>query len=768
MKRLIERLRLLSSTMTFKQKLISFSIAASLIPLLALGMASSHLSVKNIQEEVVLNHQIILKQIGREVDSFLNQLHQSAIQIVTSPVIEKSIREGMSVQTFDDSSLVVDTIHQFRSHADLDFDVSVIYNQFGKVYSNRFGYVPLSEFPYKPILEQAVKQDNASIISPNTYPGQNELLVIRPVPLMERNAEGYVLLHVPADRLSRLLETIDLGYNRKILILDHRDSIVASQDQEDIGLELSAIANVQKPLESAYGFAQMIPWRDENYYLSQMDSSLHDWSFVTLTPAKELTGKSGSIVALTWIFVAALATLWIYISIAASKRLYFPIENLSSKFSSGGQASNDGLKDLEISLLRLTRSNQDLRQKLEEQLPYVEQNVLLQLLSGQIGDKEFKRQAARYGLTALDPRFVLLIIQADITEMLEKYSNSDSSLIMYAVRKMAEEICEQRGPCLSLVPKHGQIVLIISVHRGKGAEAAQYKALGDTIRENIKQFLRFTVTVSVSDPCQGYKHMAAAYSQALSLLDYRLFAGKDSTIIRAEVSSADKQPYAIMQEMVRSVVFDVSQADFSGAESKIEDIFRELSVSFRHTDAVMGLVSYLIGELHRLIHEMGYSIEEVYETDLYQELHQMTSLHNMKTWLATSVIGAMKDKLAALNRDERQTTISQVVQYMLENFQTDLSLQQVAERFELSPSQLSKWFKEEKNVNFSTYLIEIRIEQAKEWLIHTDLPIKEIAERLRYTTVHNFTRIFKKITGTPPGQFRNQYRGGNEQLTDKI
>ncbi|MGN7384690.1 DNA-binding transcriptional regulator AraC [Chlamydia abortus] len=71
-------------------------------------------------------------------------------------------------------------------------------------------------------------------------------------------------------------------------------------------------------------------------------------------------------------------------------------------------------------------------------------------------------------------------------------------------------------------------------------------------------------------------------------------------------------------------------------------------------------------------------------------------------------------------------------------------------------------------VNFSTFLIEIRIEQAKEWLIHTDLPIKEIAERLRYTTVHNFTRIFKKMTGTPPGQFRNQYRGGDEPLADKI
>ncbi|MFD0868285.1 helix-turn-helix domain-containing protein [Paenibacillus residui] len=655
----------------------------------------------------------------------------------------------------------------FGGHTDLDFDVSVIYNQFGKVYSNRFGFVPLSESPYKAILEQAVKQDNASILSPNTYPGQNELLVIRPVPLMERSPEGYVLLHVPADRLSRLLETIDLGYNRKILILDHRDSIVASQDQEDIGLELSAIANVQKQAESAYEFAQMISWGDDNYYLSQMHSSLHDWSFVTLTPAKELTGKSGNIVALTWIFVAALAILWVYISIAASKRLYFPIQYLSSKFSSGGQSSSDGLKDLEISLLRLTRTNQELRQKLEEQLPYVEQNVLLQLLSGQIGDKEFKRQAARYGLTALDPRFVLLVIQADIREMLEKYSNSDSPLIMYAVRKMAEEICEQRGPCLSIVPKHGQVVLVINVNR-KEAETAHYKALGDTIRENIKQFLRITVTVSVSDPYQGYKHMAEAYSQALALLDYRLFVGKDSTIIRSEVPSADKRPYAILQEMVRSVVFDVSQADFTSAESKIEDIFRELSVSFRHTNAVMGLVSYLIGELHRLILEMGYSIEEVFETDLYQELHQMTSLHNMKTWLTTSVIGAMKDKLAALNRDERQTTISQVVQYILENYQTDLSLQQVAEQFELSPSQLSKWFKEEKNVNFSTFLIEIRIEQAKEWLIHTDLPIKEIAERLRYTTVHNFTRIFKKMTGTPPGQFRNQYRGGDEPLADKI
>jgi AraC-like DNA-binding protein len=38
------------------------------------------------------------------------------------------------------------------------------------------------------------------------------------------------------------------------------------------------------------------------------------------------------------------------------------------------------------------------------------------------------------------------------------------------------------------------------------------------------------------------------------------------------------------------------------------------------------------------------------------------------------------------------------------------------------------------------------------------MPIKEMTERLRYTTVHNFTRIFTKTVGSPPGTYRKNNR----------
>jgi AraC-like DNA-binding protein len=91
--------------------------------------------------------------------------------------------------------------------------------------------------------------------------------------------------------------------------------------------------------------------------------------------------------------------------------------------------------------------------------------------------------------------------------------------------------------------------------------------------------------------------------------------------------------------------------------------------------------------------------------------------------------------------------------------ETDISQQQLADLVGLSPTQLSRLFKEQMNVTYADYLIQYRMEKAKHWLEYTDMPIKTIAERLRYTTVQNFTRIFKQVVGVPPAQYRKQLRG---------
>jgi AraC-like DNA-binding protein len=54
------------------------------------------------------------------------------------------------------------------------------------------------------------------------------------------------------------------------------------------------------------------------------------------------------------------------------------------------------------------------------------------------------------------------------------------------------------------------------------------------------------------------------------------------------------------------------------------------------------------------------------------------------------------------------------------------------------------------------YLLECRIEQAKELISYSDYALKEIAERVGFKNIHHFTRVFSEITGVSPGLWRQQ------------
>ena len=138
----------------------------------------------------------------------------------------------------------------------------------------------------------------------------------------------------------------------------------------------------------------------------------------------------------------------------------------------------------------------------------------------------------------------------------------------------------------------------------------------------------------------------------------------------------------------------------------------------------------------------------------------MTSLEEVTEWLTGTIIPSVAEHLASLQVSRAKRTIRQVLDYIHERYDSDLSLRQVAEQFGLSPTQLSRAFKEETNIPFGDYLLQYRMEKAKEFLVHTDMPIKDIAEKLRYTSVQNFTRVFKQTVRVPPGQYRKQYREG--------
>lgn len=94
--------------------------------------------------------------------------------------------------------------------------------------------------------------------------------------------------------------------------------------------------------------------------------------------------------------------------------------------------------------------------------------------------------------------------------------------------------------------------------------------------------------------------------------------------------------------------------------------------------------------------------------------------------------------------------------YIGQHYADELSLEHLAGIVHLSPSYLSKLFKKETGENISGYIQSVRIERAKVLLRTTDKKTYEIAEEVGIDDPVYFSRIFKKLTGLKPREYKMQ------------
>ena len=117
--------------------------------------------------------------------------------------------------------------------------------------------------------------------------------------------------------------------------------------------------------------------------------------------------------------------------------------------------------------------------------------------------------------------------------------------------------------------------------------------------------------------------------------------------------------------------------------------------------------------------------------------------------LETELRTVVRETLLRVGRtpDNIDSIIYEVKQYIDENYSMNLSLDLLAAQVHLSPSYFSKLFKREMGENYSTYILNTRIEQAKLLLRTTDKKAYEIAEAVGIYDPVYFSKIFKKVTG---------------------
>ena len=107
------------------------------------------------------------------------------------------------------------------------------------------------------------------------------------------------------------------------------------------------------------------------------------------------------------------------------------------------------------------------------------------------------------------------------------------------------------------------------------------------------------------------------------------------------------------------------------------------------------------------------------------------------------------------NNMKKKSIEQRIAEYIKEHLSEGITRHKIANHFSLNPDYLSRLFKSTTGKTLSNYIIECRIAWAKDLLHNPVLSITEISETIGYSNYSYFARVFKKLTGMRPKEYRH-------------
>lgn len=243
------------------------------------------------------------------------------------------------------------------------------------------------------------------------------------------------------------------------------------------------------------------------------------------------------------------------------------------------------------------------------------------------------------------------------------------------------------------------------------------------------------------------------------------------------------RPEVILEAVTSAVKLSKEKAVSLGGASVQKDLKASLKRAFLSGDYIQS--KQLIGEI---VHKHHFSVEdEIEDMKEILTLVEQVAEHFKIDIKKNSQLRAMEKLKAITKKDEYFALIDYLVeeifeiiirdklavypremdyalQYIEKNIAKRVTLEDVASFMNISPHYFSKLFKNEVGINFIDYMTERKILRSKELIAGTTEPINNIAFELGFNEANYFSKVFKKITGISPSEFRRQKEIEKEEV----
>jgi len=209
-------------------------------------------------------------------------------------------------------------------------------------------------------------------------------------------------------------------------------------------------------------------------------------------------------------------------------------------------------------------------------------------------------------------------------------------------------------------------------------------------------------------------------------------------------------------KLVTELIEKIEENKPKEIRKQVEKWVAEVQNSGVSIDSVKMFLFQLEKKLESTIHQLaGEENSENELISLIELFEQKKTLLELKQELEVYAIKA-GEILCRLSKERFNGDIYKVKRYIDKHYNENLTLKKIASKFYMNPVYLGQLFKKTYGVYFKDYLLEVRIEKAKQILRQTDMRIYEVAEKVGFGSPDYFVTQFEKMEGSTPSKYRQR------------